>query len=77
MLPVSVSRINTNVKIAWVPSDSNASEITSFKIMLMTSNPLVFLENLDHCDGTDLLMIANNYCLIPMQNFIDAPYNLV
>ena len=32
---------------------------------------------MDYCDGGSTTAISNNYCLIPMQTFIDAPYNLV
>jgi hypothetical protein len=77
MVPVSVSLFGTDVKIQWTPSDSNASPITSFKVLIMTSDPLVLIEQLDHCDGSSPDAISKNYCLVPMQKFIEPPYNLV
>lgn len=77
MQPVSVSLLGTNVKIQWTPSDSNASPITSFKVLIMTSDPLVLVEQLDYCDGSSTDAIDKNYCLVPMQTLIDAPYSLV
>jgi hypothetical protein len=77
MQPLAVSLFGTNVKIQWTPSESNASPITKFKVLIMTSDPLVSLEQIDYCDGSSTAVINNNYCLIPMRTFIDEPYNLV
>lgn len=73
---VSVSLYGTQVKIQWTPGESNASPITAFKVLIMTSNPLISLESLDYCDGTTNNIIAQNYCLIPMLAFLASPYNL-
>lgn len=77
MQPVIVSLYQTYVKISWTPSSSNASPITAFKVLIMTSDPLVYLETLDYCDGTNTDVVANNYCLVPMLSFLDSPFNLI
>ena len=44
--------------------------------MIQTSNPINYIEDKTFCDGTNTNIIAQNYCLIPMNVFEDPPYTL-
>ena len=65
------------MKISWDQPAANGSPITGYKIEIQSSEPTVYVESLDHCDGSKPEVVALNYCLVPMQTFSEDPINLV
>ena len=73
---VTVTLIGTDVKIAWTPPEENGSPITAYKIEIQTQDPLAYEEELTYCDGTSESAVTLNYCLIPMLDFSEEPFDL-
>lgn len=73
--PVVTSMNGPNVKIEWTIPDNGASALTKFQILIQKSDG-TFMEDLTFCDGSNLVILANAFCQIPMQILTASPYSL-
>jgi hypothetical protein len=77
-LPVTTSIENYYVKISWQKPDDQSSAITAYDIRIQQSDGAFSKPIGQFCQGSDLAIVKNNYCHIPMQSaLLVAPYNLV
>jgi hypothetical protein len=69
---------NTYVKISWIKPQENGAEIEAYKILILASDSLTWLES-DSCLSTNYLLIEDLYCYVPMEELtgdkFTLPYN--
>jgi hypothetical protein len=74
---VMTSNVGISVRIDWVAPFNGASPITYFVLVIQSSTGAWFEETTDCNARTDLTVISNSYCVVPMSTLTAAPYNLV
>ena len=68
----------SKVRIAWTAPDDRGDTITSYQILIETSTAGTFYEDTTDCLGSDLTIVQNLYCEIPLSTLMDqAATNLV
>ena len=48
---VVISQIQSFVKVSWSEPESNGSSLLGYRIEIQTSDPIVYVEDLDYCNG--------------------------
>lgn len=61
---------NIYVKVSWDAPQANGAEITAYKVLVLASDNLSWLES-DNCHSTDPLLVLNLYCYLPMEDITD------
>jgi len=74
-VPEQVTSVSTaidpttgGVKISWTEPDDNYDSITSYTVEVKDSGG-VWQDDLTNCDGSQPLILAQLYCIIPMSVF--------
>jgi len=67
------NQLDGKVLIQWTAPDSNFDAITSYDIQIYDKTGLNSYPDLVNCNGA---AIRNTSCVIPMQTFTSAPFNL-
>ncbi len=73
--PVVTTMNGPNVKFSWSVPDNGASTLLRYEILIVASNGNL-IETKTFCDGSNLVILANAFCEVPMQILTDAPYSL-
>lgn len=63
------------IKIAWTEPFNNYAAIDAYRITIVDSNG-DYIEDTSTCDGSDPIVRANRYCLVPMTALWAAPFSL-
>lgn len=61
--------------MSWTAPYNGGSQITSYTVVLMTSNGFTYSETVD-CDGTDPTVVSTQTCSISVYTFRGNPFNL-
>jgi hypothetical protein len=72
---VITNLIGTQVQISWVLLNENGSPLDQYKIEFKAADG-TYKQLMDGCDGTDANIKANNYCIFPMNIFMQTPLSL-
>ena len=73
---VVTSNEGTYVRLSWTePTYDGGTYLTGFKVLIKQKDGGFSLDLL-HCDAADQTIKANQFCLIPMATFGNAPFNL-
>ena len=73
---VTVTHEGTFVKITWsLPASNGGLPILGYRVLIEEQDG-DYSETVLHCDGSDMTIRANRYCLIPMSILVSPPYNL-
>ena len=75
MLPAVTSMQATDIKIEWLAPNSGALEIERYLIEILTTDGVTYYEA-SSCDGSDAYIMANLFCTVSMDTFINDPFNL-
>lgn len=74
MSPVVVADDGINVKVSWTPlttTEENGSPVTKYRISIFNRTTSLWAYTSGTlCNGEDPAIIAQNYCLIDMLDFI-------
>jgi hypothetical protein len=62
--------------VTFTAPTENGAEITSYTILVVTSDGLTFVEDSTNCDGSDATILSNLSCTIPLETLKDSPYDL-
>lgn len=76
--PVQTAESDINVRIQWaIPTTNNGSPIVQYRVKVETKTG-TFIES-PSCDGgiSEILIMANPWCLISMVELRSTPYSLV
>ena len=70
---------NLNVRIAWTAPTDNFKPITKYEVLIQDTDASGnFVEDTVHCDGSNALILTQDYCDVPMTTALRAsPFNLV
>jgi len=63
------------VKIAWTALSDNNASILSYKVLIEDKDGS-YIEDVNACDGSSATVLANEYCLVDMDKFWVAPFEL-
>lgn len=66
----------SKIRISFTEPEPNGEFITKYQIKVQTWDLVTFIEDTVDCDGSQLQIIANMYCDIPMTVLRAAPYSL-
>lgn len=66
MAIATVSLVGTDVKILWTAPNDHNDAIDKYEVLLLKADGTTFIEDLTNCDGSDLTISGQLYCLIPM-----------
>ncbi len=66
---------SVNIRISWAKPYENSETIDAYKILILQTNG-VYSELMDHCNGSNDVIILQKYCDIPMLNLRALPYSL-
>lgn len=66
----------TNILISWPKPEDKGSPILEYQIVIQTSDGLTFVEESNHCDGSDASIVEARSCFIPLSVLRQAPFNL-
>lgn len=61
----------TNIKVSWLKPAENSAVITAYKILVRKSDGN-YIEDLGNCDGSQVAIVSQQYCLIPMTTLRSA-----
>ena len=65
------------VVVSWTaPSSNGGATLQAYRIKLLTSDGVTFVEDRALCDGSNPTTRANQYCTIPMEALWASPYAL-
>ena len=67
---------NYDVKISWPEPFTGGSPITGYTILIRMYDEISFAEDPVNCDGTDPVIIAQQFCLVPISALKSLPYEL-
>lgn len=74
----TTSNTGTSVMISWVAPYNGGSAITGYNVQILQVDGITYKENTDYCNArTDLTIIGNTYCVIPVSVLQAAPYSLL
>lgn len=51
--------VGSDILIDWVAPSANGSPITQYSIMIESSDPLYYFEDLTSCDGSDSTIVSD------------------
>lgn len=72
----SIDPSTGGVMIQWSPPVTNQETIQAYKIEILDWTSSVWTEDTADCSGANSVILANQYCIIPMSSLIAAPYSL-
>jgi hypothetical protein len=80
-VPTNVQTVDNGVtvRITWdAPVNTGGTGVTidGYQIVVLESDLSTYTEDVINCDGTDVTILANRYCDIPMSVFTSSPYSL-
>ena len=64
------------VTISWTAPSENGAAITSYTILIRTSDSGVYSTDQTNCNGADSSIIAARACQIPVNDLRSAPFSL-
>lgn len=64
------------VKISWTSPSSNYDTITAYNIEILDKANSAWSTETANCDGSNSIILANLYCIIPMTTLYASPFNL-
>ena len=73
--PAVVTIENIYVKIEWTAPASNGAEITAYKVLILASDNISWLEA-PSCQHSDHLLVENLFCYIPMSELTEPALSL-
>jgi len=76
MTPVTTTMSGSNVRISWTLPSDGAAAITSYRILIQHSDGSTLSQQINYCDGTSFVIIANRFCEIPMSVLTSSPFSL-
>lgn len=65
MDPVSSVIENIYVKISWAIPDNNGAQILTYRVLLLASDTITWLES-EYCQSDDTSLLENMSCYVPM-----------
>jgi hypothetical protein len=75
MDPVTSVIENIYVKISWLAPDNNGSEILTYRVLLLASDTITWLES-EYCQYDDTGLLADMSCYVPMAELTSSKYSL-
>lgn len=66
---------NTYVKISWSPPDNNGAQVITYRVLLLASDSITWLES-DYCQSTDSSLVDTLQCYVPMAELTSDKYSL-
>ncbi len=75
LFPVQTSIQNIYVKISWTPLSNNGAVITQFRVLILAGDSIQWFES-QSCLSTDVSLVNNNYCFVPMDELTGPTFNL-
>jgi hypothetical protein len=72
---VQTSIQNIYVKISWTPLSNNGAAITQFRVLILAGDSIQWFESAS-CLSTDVSLVNNNYCFVPMAELTGPTFNL-
>ena len=72
-----VTLSGSSVRFSWIEPDNGAQEITAYTLEVLHYDGLTFSEERTTCDGSsDVSIVQNAYCEIPMTSLTVSPFML-
>ena len=68
--------VGSDILFDWVAPSANGSPITQYSIMVESSDPLYYFQDLTSCDGSDSTIVSQTQCSVPITSLLTAPFNL-
>jgi hypothetical protein len=75
MIAVTTVIDNIYVKVSWSAPDDNGATITNYKVVLLASNSITWLES-EYCESTDVVLVTDMQCYVPMAELTGTRFNL-
>lgn len=75
MTVATLSIENIYVKVEFTAPNANGADISAYRVYIMTSDGLSWLES-DHCENSDVSLVTNLYCYVPMEELVGLRYSL-
>lgn len=72
----STTVVGDSVVFEWAAPADNGTPITAYSVYIRQSD-LTYIEDLTICDGSDLTVITNTQCTVPLASLRAEPYNLL
>lgn len=74
--PATTMLVGSDVIVVWpYPSYSGGLDISKYRVTFMSSTG-TYYETLTYCDGSDMTILANQMCTVPMSVFSSSPFSL-
>ena len=64
------------VIIDWIASSDQGAALSSYTVLILTSDGVTYSEELNSCDGSDPTIISDATCNVLVADLLAAPFNL-
>jgi hypothetical protein len=75
MIAVTTVIDNIYVKVSWTAPDNNGATITKYKVVLLASDSITWVES-KYCESTDVALLTDMQCYVPMEELTGSRFNL-